>query len=130
MLLCGRILIAWIFIRSGYGKLFVQGIDAYSNTFPGRGLPPMLAYIAVPAEFFGGVLLLIGLATRYAIVVMLIFMVVATFSSHAYWTMTDANAIRINDSAFWKNLAMIVGLLFLFVTGPGRFSVDAMLAKK
>lgn len=130
VLLCGRILMAWIFIRSGYGKLFVQGIDAYSKTFPGRGLPPMLAYVAVPAEFFGGVLLLIGLATRYVVGIMLIFMLVATFSSHAYWTMTDANAVRINDSAFWKNLAMIGGLLFLFVTGAGRLSVDAMLAKK
>ena len=67
LLLCGRILLAWIFINSGYGKLFVGGIEAYSKTFPGRGLPPMLAYIAVPAEFFGGVLLLLGLATRYVV---------------------------------------------------------------
>ena len=44
--------------------------------------------------------------------------------------MADANLRRINDTAFWKNMAMIGGFLFLFVTGPGRWSVDNWLAKR
>jgi len=43
-----------------------------------------LAYIAVPAEFFGGIALILGLATRYVVLVMIVFMLVATFSSHRY----------------------------------------------
>ena len=62
LLLVGRILLGWIFVRSGYGKIF--DIPAYAATFPARGLPPFLAYIAVPAEFFGGIALILGLATR------------------------------------------------------------------
>ena len=57
-LLIGRILLGWIFVRSGYGKLF--NIEAVANSFPLRGLPPFLAYIAVPFEFFGGIALILA----------------------------------------------------------------------
>ena len=127
VLLCGRILMGWIFVRSGYGKIF--DIAAYSNTFPARGLAPWMAYIAVPVEFFGGLALMLGIATRYVAAVMLVFLIVASFSSHAYWAMSDANAKRINDASFWKNVAMMGGMLFLFVAGPGRLSVDRFLRR-
>lgn len=128
LLLIGRILLGWIFVRSGYGKIF--DIPTYAATFPGRGLPIWLAYIAVPSEFFGGLALIFGFATRYATVVMTIFMLVATFSSHRYWEFADAAARRAQDGNFYKNLAMLGGVLFLFVAGPGRFSLDAWLRKK
>jgi putative oxidoreductase len=128
LLLFGRILLAWIFIRSGYGKLF--DIAGYSATFPARGLPPWLAYIAVPVEFFGGLALLLGVATRYVVVVMVGFMLVATFSSHAYWNVANPAQLRVQESAFWKNIAMLGGFLFLFAAGPGRFSLDAWLRRR
>lgn len=128
MLLIGRIMLGWIFVRSGYGKLF--NIEAVAASFPPRGIPAFMAYIAVPAEFFGGLALIFGFATRYFVIVMVIFMVVATFSSHRYWTFTDAAARRVQDSTFYKNVAMGGGLLFLFVIGAGRLSVDNWLSKR
>ena len=128
ILLIGRIFLGWIFVRSGYGKLF--DIPAYAATFPARGLPTFLAYIAVPAEFFGGIALILGLATRYLVLVMVIFMLVATFSSHRYWEFTDVAVRRAQDSSFYKNIAMLGGLLFLFVGSSGRFSIDAWLRKR
>ena len=128
VLLIGRIFIGWIFVRSGYGKIF--DIPSYAATFPGRGLPTFLAYIAVPAEFFGGLALMFGFATRYAALVMTIFMLVATFSSHRYWDFTDAAARRAQDSNFYKNMAILGGIFFLFVCGAGRFSLDAWLSKR
>lgn len=128
LLLCGRILLAWIFLRSGWGK--IDNIAGYAGTFPGRGLTPWMAWIAVPFEFAGAILLILGVATRYVIIGFIIFMLVATFSSHAYWNFTDVAQRRIQDSAFWKNIAMVGGLLVLFVTGPGKFSIDHWLAKK
>jgi putative oxidoreductase len=105
LLLIGRILLGWIFVRSGWGKIF--DIPTYAATFPARGLPTFLAYIAVPAEFFGGIALILGLATRYVVLVMIVF--IATFSSHRYWKFTDAAARRAQDSSFYKNLAMLGG---------------------
>jgi putative oxidoreductase len=128
LLLIGRILLGWIFMRSGYGKIF--DIPAYGATFPARGLPPFLAYIAVPAEFFGGIALILGLATRYVVLVMIVFMLVATFSSHRYWEFTDLAVRRAQDSSFYKNLAILGGFLFLFVGGAGRLSLDAWLRRR
>ena len=128
VLLIGRILLGWIFVRSGYGKLF--NVEAFAATFPVRGLPPFLAYIAVPVEFFGGIALILGLATRYVVLVMIIFMLVATFSSHRYWQFADVAARRVQDSSFYKNLAMLGGFGFLFVCGAGRLSVDGWLRRR
>jgi putative oxidoreductase len=89
-----------------------------------------LAYIAVPAEFFGGIALILGIATRYVVLVMIVFMLVATFSSHRYWEFTDVAVRRAQDSSFYKNIAMLGGFLFLFVVGPGRFSLDAWLRRQ
>ena len=128
VLLIGRILLGWIFMRSGYGKIF--DIPAYAATFPARGMPAFLAYISVPAEFFGGIALILGFATRYVVLVMVIFMLVATFSSHRYWNFTDAAARRAQDLSFYKNMAILGGFFFLFACGAGRFSVDAWLRKR
>ncbi len=128
VLLIGRVLLGWIFMRSGYGKIF--DIPAYAATFPARGMPAFLAYISVPAEFFGGIALILGFATRYVVLVMVIFMLVATFSSHRYWNFTDAAARRAQDSSFYKNTAILGGFFFLFACGAGRFSVDAWLRKR
>ena len=124
-LLIGRIFLAWIFVRSGYGKLF--NVEAVANSFPLRGLPSFLAYIAVPFEFFGGIALIFGFATRYVVLGFVIFMLVATFSSHRYWEFADSAARRAQDSSFYKNMAMLGGFFFLFVCGAGRLSVDGWL---
>jgi putative oxidoreductase len=128
VLLIGRIMLAWIFMRSGFGKLFAM--DAVAATFPPRGIPAFMAYISVPVEFFGGLALIFGLATRYVTMVMVVFMLVATFSSHRYWDFTDPAQRRIQDGNFWKNISMLGGLGLLFVSGAGRLSLDNWLRKR
>jgi len=126
-LLIGRIMLGLIFVRSGYGKLF--DISTYADALQGRGIPIFLAYISVFAEFIGGIALILGFATRYMVLVMIVFMVVATFTSHRYWQFTDANVRRIQDQNFYKNLSIICGFCFLFICGSGRFSIDGWLAQ-
>jgi putative oxidoreductase len=124
-LLIGRVLLGWIFVRSGYPKIF--DIAAVASTYPPRGLPSFLAYIAAPFEFFGGIALILGFATRYVVIGFVIFMLVATFSSHRYWEFTDAAVRRVQGGNFYKNMAMLGGLLCLFVCGAGRLSIDRWL---
>lgn len=128
LLLAGRILLAWIFLRSGWGK--IDNIAGYSAGFPARGLQPWMAWIAVPFEFLGAIALIFGFATRYVLIGFVIYMLVASFSSHAYWTFTDVAQRRIQDSAFWKNISMLGGILILFASGPGKLSLDRWLAKR
>jgi putative oxidoreductase len=128
VLLISRIMLAWIFLRSGFGKLFT--IDAVAASLPPRGIPAFMAYISVPVEFFGGLALIFGFATRYVAMVMVIFMLVATFSSHRYWEFADAAVRRVQDGNFWKNISMLGGLGLLFVAGAGRLSLDNWLRKR
>jgi putative oxidoreductase len=127
LLLIGRLLMGWIFVQSGWGKL--MNIPGFVATMPRRGLPDFLGYVAPPVEFIGGLCLLLGLATRYTSLVMLLFVIIASFSSHRYWAVEPAQVAN-QSSHFWKNVAMKGGLVFLFITGAGRLSLDWMLAKK
>jgi putative oxidoreductase len=128
VLLIGRIMLGWIFLRSGFGKLF--DIGAVAASLPPRGIPAFMAYISVPAEFFGGLALILGFATRYFAIVLVIFTLVATFSSHRYWEFTDAAARRVQEANFWKNISILGGICLLFVCGAGRVSLDYLLRKR
>ena len=127
LLLVGRILLGWIFVRSGFPKLF--DIPGVATSFPGRGIPAFMAYISVPFEFFGGVALILGLATRYVVIGFVIFILVATFSSHRYWEFPAAQQV-VQAGNFYKNLAMLGGFLALFVTGAGTLSIDNWLRRR
>jgi putative oxidoreductase len=126
-LLVGRILLGYIFVRSGFGKLF--DIPAVAASFPPRGIPAFMAYISVPVEFFGGLALMFGFATRYMAIIFVIFMLVANFSSHRYWDYPAAQQ-RVQQTSFYKNMAILGGIFFLFVVGPGRLSIDGWLRKR
>ena len=127
LLLIARLLIGWIFVQSGWGKL--MNIAGFVATMPRRGLPDWLGYIAPPVEFIGGVLIIAGLATRYTALVMLLFVIIASFSSHRYWAVEPAQVAN-QSSHFWKNVTIKGGLVLLFITGAGRIALDWILAKK
>ncbi len=127
LILVGRVLFGWIFILSGWRKL--MDIPAFAATMPRRDLPVWLGYVAPPVELVGGILLVAGLATRYAAIVMFVFLIIATFSSHRYWTYPEAQQANQN-SHFWKNVSMKGGLVVLFITGAGRYALDRMLARR
>jgi putative oxidoreductase len=127
LLLAGRVLLGFIFVSSGWRKL--MDIPAFVTTMPRRGLPEFLGYVAPPVEFIGGLCLVFGFATRYASLVMLLFVIIASFSSHRYWAV-DAAQYANQNSHFWKNVSMKGGLVLLFITGAGRYAVDAVLLRR
>jgi len=127
VLLIGRILLGWVFVRSGYGKMFTM--ETVAAGYATRGIPLAIAYLAIPVEFFGGIALIFGLATRYMAILMAVFVVAATLTSHRYWEFADAAARRAQDSNFYKNMSMLGGFFLQFVTGAGRLSLDNWLRK-
>jgi putative oxidoreductase len=125
LLLFGRVLIGWLYIESGFGKLI--GMDAFIASLVNRHVPSasVLGWIGALVEFFGGLALLLGGWTRCAALALVVFTVIATLISHRYWEIADAAARRAQHANFSKNLAIIGGLMLLVVTGAGRFSLDA-----
>jgi putative oxidoreductase len=125
IVLLGRVLIGGIFVQSGFDKL--MGLDAFGAGLAARGLPatlaPVLATIGASVEFFGGLAIVFGLMTRCAALLMIAFVIVATLISHRFWVFQGAER-RAQTVQFAKNVAIIGGFLFLFVTGGGRYSLE------
>lgn len=127
LLLIGRVLLGWIFVAAGWGKLTnMAGFAAYLTALnvPAAGL---LSTVLPPVEFLIGVALVLGFATRYATLICVAFVLAATFIAHRYWEFPAAQqAAQYNN--FLKNFSIMGGALLLFVVGPGRFSFDHWLA--
>ena len=128
LLVFARVLAGWIYLQSGFGKIMDP-----ANVATGlmrRGVPAILAYLAPFVEFFGGLALVVGFATRYAALLLILFTIIATWISHTFWTFPEGAPRNQQFTQFWKNVTMTGGLLALFVAGPGRFSVDRWLSKR
>ena len=121
--LLGRILLALIFLTSGFGK--ITGFEGTVGYIASKGLPlPQLgAIIAIIVELGGSILLVIGYKARWAALALAIFTLAAAIFFHNYWAVEAAEkmAQQIN---FWKNISMAGGMLMVFAHGPGRYSVD------
>ncbi len=127
LILVARLLMGAIFVMSGWEKL--TDIPHFVESAVSRGVPEFLGYVAPFVEFLGGVLLITGLATRYTSLIIIIFITIASFSSHRYWEAAPAQyAGQFNN--FWKNVAMTGGAILLFVTGAGRYAIDALIERR
>jgi len=122
--LVGRILLALIFITSGFAKITgFEGTVGYINS-KHLPLPQVAAAIAILCELGGGLLLAIGFKARWAGLALAIFTLAAGLLFHDYWNLTDAAQVAANKINFWKNLSITGGMLMVFAFGPGRYSVD------
>ena len=129
IVLLGRVALGAIFVKSGLQKL--MALSAFAASLASRGVPQssVWAVISATVEFVGGILIVTGLRTREASLLMVLFVIVATGISHRYWEFADA-ARRLQESQFFKNLSIIGGFVLLFATGSGRFGLDALLARR
>jgi putative oxidoreductase len=129
VLLLGRLALGAIFVKSGIQKL--MALSAFAASLAGRGIPQssMWAFIGATVECIGGILIVTGLKTRYAALLMILFVIVATGISHRYWEYAEA-ARRAQESQFFKNLSIIGGFLLLWVTGSGRYGLDTLLGRR
>ena len=121
--LVGRILLALIFITSGWGK--IGGFEQTAGYMASKGLPmtQVLLVLTIIIELGGGLLLAIGYKARWAALAIFLFLIPVTFIFHPFWTFPAAE-VRTQSIMFWKNVAIMGGMLMAFAFGPGRFSLD------
>ncbi|MBT1703692.1 DoxX family protein [Chryseosolibacter indicus] len=115
-----RILVGSLFTYYGYSKLlaFEQIVPMFKN-YTGLGVKASLV-LAIIGELGGGILILIGLLTRFAATMIFITMCVAYFVAHA------------NDPFDVKQLAFVYLILsvVIFILGSGRLSVARLITGK
>lgn len=122
--LVGRLLLAVLFLPAGIGK--IGGFAGTVGYIASKGLPaPTLgALIAIVVEVGGGLALVLGFGTRWAALILSVFTLAATVVFHNFWAVPPEQAM-VQQLMFFKNIAVIGGLLTLAAWGAGAISVDA-----
>ncbi len=125
-----RLPISIIFMAHGSQKLFGwfggYGLQGTGQWMASIGIEPgvFMAFLAGSGEFFGGLLLLIGLLTRPAAVVTAFTMVVAILSVHI------GNGLFLSNNGYEFGLALLAATVSLAISGAGKLSLDDVLSKK
>lgn len=121
--LASRLLLALLFVPAGWGK--IAGFSGVAGYIASKGvpLPEVCAAIAIAAEVGLGLALLVGFKARWAALGLAVFTAVITPIFHAYWDLPAAQQMM-QQQAFFKNFAIVGGLLALAAFGGGGFSLD------
>lgn len=121
--LVGRLLLALLYLPAGIGK--IGGFAGTAGYIGSKGLPmPELGVvIAIIMEVGGGLALIAGFRTRFVALALAAFTLVATFIFHNFWGV-PADQAMMQQLLFYKNIAVVGGLLVLAAHGAGAWSVD------
>jgi putative oxidoreductase len=121
--LTGRVMLAALFIPSGFSKLAgFQGTVGYIAS-KGLPLPQLGAVAAIAVELLVAAALLLGWRTRWAALILMLFTLAAAVLFHDYWAVPPEQKMM-QAINFWKNVAIAGGLLFVAAHGPGPYAVD------
>jgi len=122
--LFARIVVGWVFLLSGWGKL--HNLPRVTENFIGWGIPfpHLLTPFVSGVEFFGGLFLLLGFLTRISAGALGITMIVAIVS--AKWADVDSLATLLG----FDETEYLALFLWLAIAGAGRLSVDSLLERR
>jgi putative oxidoreductase len=124
LLLASRLLMAALFLPAGLSKITgFAGTVGYIGSV-GLPLPALSAVIAIAVEVLGGLALVSGLGTRAAALVLAAFTLVASVLFHAFWS-APADQAYVAQLLFFKNIAVVGGLLALAAHGAGQWRLGA-----
>src|SRR4029077_20621873 len=125
LILAARLLLATLFLIFGWRKL--RDYSGMVSQMAQLGVPtPVLAagvatFMELPVAF----VVAVGACTRPSTLLMFLYTLGTALIGHRYWTLTGADRIASMDG-FYKNLSIMGGFLLLYVTGAGKYSIDAL----
>lgn len=124
-LLLIRVALGVVMIAHGAQKLFTFGYPGVVGGFTDMGMPMpgISAALVIAAELGGGILVLAGLFTRFAGAAFAFAMAVAAVKVHL------ANGFFM-PNGYEFTMLLAAAALGIVLTGPGRFSIDALIARR
>jgi putative oxidoreductase len=127
LIVVGRVLLALMFILSGFSKL--GNIDGTAGYIASGGLPfaTALAVIVGLLELVGGLAVAVGFQTRWAALALGLFTIAASLLFHKFWAVPAEQAM-VQQLMFMKNLSVAGGLFIVAALGAGPASLDARRA--
>lgn len=116
--LIGRILLSTIFIIAGFKK--ITGFTVTAGMMASKGLPmaEILLVLTILIELGGGLMILTGWKARWAATAIFLFIIPVTAVFHPVWS--DPGQFN----SFYKNLAIMGGMMYIMVYGSGPVGAD------
>jgi putative oxidoreductase len=128
IILVSRIFVGWLFLKAGWDKLMnMTGFVGYLTNL-GVPSPGFWAWPSMLAELLIGITLILGIATRYAALFTVVYLIIATALAHRYWEYPAPQQLN-QFNHFLKNIAIMGGALLIFIIGAGRLSLDGWLRR-
>ena len=120
--LIGRILIALIFLKSGFEK--ITGFSAVAGFMAKVGMPApeFLLVGSIVFEIAGGLMVVLGWHARWGALLLAIFIVPATLIFHNFWAV-EAAQYTDQMNHFMKNVSILGALVFIIGIGSGPLSL-------
>ena len=119
-LLMLRLIIGAVFIYHGFAK--VSNIEGTLSFFSTIGLGNiMLVYLAAYGEFIGGIMLILGICTRYIAIMLAIIAAVALYSVHLQ------AGFNIMKGGYEYALTLMVVSLAISLMGSGKYSILSLI---
>ncbi|MGQ7792320.1 DoxX family protein [Faunimonas sp. B44] len=120
--LAGRILLALMFVTSGWSK--IGGYQSTQQYMEAVGVPGALLPLVILVELAGGLMIVFGFQTRLAALALAGFTAIAALLFHSDFSDSMQTIL------FNKNISIVGGFLLLATFGPGPWSLDAWRARR
>jgi putative oxidoreductase len=124
-ILAARLLITTLFLIFGWRKLRDHSGTVSQMVQLGVPMPVLAAAVATFMELPVAFAVAVGAFTRPSALLLVFYTLGTALVGHHYWTITGADQVASMDG-FYKNLSIIGGLLLLYVTGAGKYSIDVL----
>ena len=123
LIVSGRVLLALMFVLSGFSKLTnIAGTAGYIAS-GGLPAPAVLAVLVGLLELVGGLALIVGFQARWAGLALGAFTLVASLFFHKFWAV-PADQQMVQQLMFMKNVAVAGGMFVVAALGAGSASLD------
>ena len=121
-----RLSLGLLFMVHGLLKVFAFSLSGTASFFESVGLPGFMAYVVTPMEVMGGLMLVIGLYTRWVALVLFPILLVATVKVHGAsgWLFTNEGG-GWEFPAFFAVATVVQGLL-----GAGALGLTSRIHRR
>lgn len=114
LFILGRVLLGGYFIMSGYNHFKNLGMLTGYAKSKGVPMPREAVLLTGLMMVLGGSGILLWVYLKFSILLLVVFLVVTTFTMHQYWKVTDSTQKMGEMANFNKNMALLGALLLLF----------------
>ncbi|HTT85112.1 MAG TPA: DoxX family protein [Rhizomicrobium sp.] len=123
ILLAARVFLAALFLVFGWRKLTDFPGTVRQMARDGLPMPAAAAAVATFMELPVAFAVAIGAFTRPSALLMALYTLGTSLAEHRFWATTGPEQLD-RMEAFFKNLGIMGGFLLLYISGPGRYSID------